>query len=604
MTENAHSTYSRTPRVLVVGDIGQHAYHVGDEAMTMAAARFLHEGGCSMTLMTRDKRHSARYLNAPRNTDGGGYSYLPFFLFPWSPAERELTLEAIERILRELYPANEGGAAPRETDPADLLERLLNTPEVRALPEPLHPAEDTVRTIIDWARAVATADAVLISGGGNLNSRFGWLLYERAAVALVAEYADVPLFVTGQSLGPTLTERDAQTLERMLRSARSVSVREENSLAWCRERGIDARLCVDDATDAAPEHPSRALDYTADADEADEAGTAHAVTLDPSELLGALPERYVCVTVNACTQEQAERLAGLLDQVYCEHGYAPVFLSHFGDPLQANQPGRRGDADTHERIAGLLSPAAREAAIVLPILHTDQSLLVHRAAALTITSRYHPAVFSAAAGIPVLALIPDAFTQVRVGGALSLYGWGEFTLPLGMLAGGVPELMVAAALRYAAVATDARRTELLEALRAERAYLLAQILAHSEEKSGENTPPAPAPFPAATQVPALPEPLGATVRAARELFTVTSLTAGFEWAMSDRAHSWDAEHRLQLERARMSGGVQGIHGAHEAHGAEEPRPVAVEPESSSDASAEGPAAHPSLLARVVRRLRG
>ena len=197
----------------------------------------------------------------------------------------------------------------------------------------------------------------------------------------------------------------------------------------------------------------------------------------------------------------------------------------------------------------------------------------------------------------MLALIPDAFTQMRVGGALSLYGWGEFTLPLGMLAGGVPELMVAAALRYAAVATDARRTELLEALRADRAYLLAQILG-----SGEGA--APAPFPAVEQVPALPEPLGATVRAARELFTVTSLTAGFEWAMSDRAHSWDAEHRLQLERARMSGGVQGIHGAHEAHGAEEPRPVAVEPESSSDASAEGPAAHPSLLARVVRRLRG
>lgn len=591
MTENAHSTYSRTPRVLVVGDIGQHAYHVGDEAMTMAAARFLHEGGCSVTLMTRDERHSARYLNAPRNTDGGGYSYLPFFLFPWSPAERELTLEAIERILRELYPANECGAAPRETDPTDLLKRLINTPEVRALPEPLHPAEDTVHTIIDWVRAVATADAALISGGGNLNSRFGWLLYERAAVALVAEYAGVPLFVTGQSLGPTLTERDAQTLERMLRSARSVAVREENSLAWCRERGIDARLCVDDATDAAPEHPSRALDYTADTDEA---GTAHAVTLDPSELLGTLPERYVCVTVNACTQEQAERLAGLLDQVYCEHGYAPVFLSHFGDPLQADQPGRRGDADTHERIAGLLSPAAREAAIILPILHTDQSLLVHRAAALTITSRYHPAVFSAAAGIPVLALIPDAFTQMRVGGALSLYGLGEFTLPLGMLAGGVPELMIAAALRYAAVATDARRTELLEALRAERAYLLAQILG-----SGEGA--APAPFPAVEQVPALPEPLGATVRAARELFTVTSLTAGFEWAMSDRAHSWDAEHRLQLERARMSGGVQGIHGA---HGAEEPRPVAVEPESSSDASAEGPATHPSLLARVVRRLRG
>ena len=598
MTENAHSTYSRTPRVLVVGDIGQHAYHVGDEAMTMAAARFLHEGGCSVTLMTRDERHSEQYLNAPRNTDGGGYSYLPFFLFPWSPAERELTLAALECVLIELHADR---ARPS-------IAELMALPQVQALPEVLHPLEQTVERMVGFADSIAAMDAVVISGGGNLNSRFGWLLYERAAVALVAEYAGVPLFVTGQSLGPTLTERDAQTLERMLRSARSVSVREENSLAWCRKRGIDARLCVDDATDAAPEHPSRTLDYTADTDEADEVGTAHAVALDPSELLGALPERYVCVTVNACTQEQAERLAGLLDRVHREHGCAPVFLSHFGDPLHADQPGRRGDADIHERIAGLLSPAAREEAIVLPILHTDQSLLVHRAAALTITSRYHPAVFSAAAGIPVLALIPDAFTQVRVGGALSLYGWGEFTLPLGMLAGGVPELMVAAALRCAAADSGARRAELLEALRAERAYLLAQILAHCENTYAEGTPSQvnteaepPAPFPAATQVPALPEPLGATVRAARDLFTATSLTAGFEWAMSDRAHSWDAEHRLRLERARISGGMQGIHGA---HGAEEPRPVAVEPESSSDTSAEGPAAHPSLLARMVRRLRG
>lgn len=225
---------------------------------------------------------------------------------------------------------------------------------------------------------------------------------------------------------------------------------------------------------------------------------------------------------------------------------------------------------------------------------------MHRAAAFTLTSRYHPAVFSAAAGIPVLALIPDAFTQMRVGGALSLYGLGEFTLPLGMLAGGVPELMVAAALRHAAVASDARRTELLEVLRTERAYLLAQILGSDTETSGEAE--APAPFPAAEQTPALPEPLGATVRAARDLFTETSLTAGFEWAMSDRAHSWDAEHRRQLERARAIGGGYSAHGIHGAHGAEQTRPVTVE--AYSEAPAEAHPAQPGLLARVARRLRG
>ena len=67
--------------------------------------------------------------------------------------------------------------------------------------------------------------------------------------------------------------------------------------------------------------------------------------------------------------------------------------------------------------------------------------------------------------------------------------------------------------------------------------------------------------------------------------------------MSDRAHSWDAEHRRQLERARAIGG------GHSAHGAEETRPVTVEPESSSEAAEMHPA-QPSLLARVARRLRG
>ena len=568
MTENNHSStalpVTEAPRVLVIGDIGQHTYHVGDEAMTIASAQALSEGGAAVTLMTRDVGHSARYIGAAVNHEaaqheaGAPYEYLPFLLFPWAPAERELTLAAFECVLTELH-------ADRERPSVTELSVL---PQVQALPEVLHPLEQTVERMVEFADAIATMDAVVVSGGGNLNSRYGWLLYERAAAVRAAEHAGVPVYVTGQSLGPVLSPEDAQVLERMLRTARSVTVREHSSLAWCRERGIDARLSVDDATDYLAASPARTLHY--------------AEGVSAGQALDELPERYVCVTVNECTEQQAQQLARLLDNMWREHGYASVFLSHFGDP----QNPESGDIQTHQRIAEQLSPSTP--ATLLPILHADQSITVHRAAAFTLTSRYHPAVFSAAAGIPVLALVPDAFTQMRVGGALRQYGLGEFTLPLGMLAGAVPELMVAAALRHAAVASDARRTELLEALRAERAYLLAQIL-------GSGKCAAPAPFPTVEQVPALPEPLGATVRAARELFTETSLTAGFEWAMSDRAHSWDAEHRRQLERARAIGG------AYSAHGAEETHPVTVEPESSSEAPAE---TKPGLLARVARRLRG
>ena len=581
MTENNHSStalpvteaphFNEAPRVLVIGDIGQHTYHVGDEAMTIASAAALSEGGAAVTLMTRDVGHSARYIGAAVNHEaaqheaGAPYEYLPFLLFPWAPAERELTLAAFECVLTELH-------ADRERPSVTELSVL---PQVQALPEVLHPLEQTVERMVEFADAIATMDAVVVSGGGNLNSRYGWLLYERAAAVRAAEHAGVPVYVTGQSLGPVLNPEDAQVLERMLRVARSVTVREHSSLAWCRERGIDARLSVDDATDYLPASPARTLHY--------------AEGVSAGQALDELPERYVCVTVNECTEQQAQQIACLLDSMWREHGYAPVFLSHYGDP----QDPTNGDIQAHQRIAEQLSPSTP--ATLLPILHADQSVTVHRGAAFTLTSRYHPAVFSAAAGIPVLALVPDAFTQMRVGGALNLYGLGEFTLPLGMLAGGVPELMVAAALRHAAVASDARRTELLEALRAERAYLLAQILG-----SGKCT--APAPFPASEQTPALPEPLGATVRAARNLFTETSLTAGFEWAMSDRAHSWDAEHRRQLERARAIGGGYRARGIHGAHGAEQTRPVTVDADSESPA--ETHPARQGLLAKVARRLRG
>ena len=575
MAENNHSStalpVTEAPRVLVIGDIGQHTYHVGDEAMTIASAQALSEGGAAVTLMTRDVGHSARYIGAAVNHEaaqheaGAPYEYLPFFLFPWAPAERELTLAALECVLTELHADREHPSTAE----------LAVLPQVQALPEVLHPLAQTVERMVEFADAIATMDAVVVSGGGNLNSRYGWLLYERAAAVRAAEHAGVPVYVTGQSLGPVLNPEDAQVLERMLRTARSVTVREHSSLAWCRERGIDARLSVDDATDYLPASPARTLHY--------------AEGVSAGQALDELPERYVCVTVNECTEQQAQQIAHLLDNMWREHGYVPVFLSHFGDP----QNPESGDIQVHQRIAEQLSPSTP--ATLLPILHADQSVTVHRAAAFTLTSRYHPAVFSAAAGIPVLALVPDAFTQMRVGGALRQYGLGEFTLPLGMLAGGVPELMVAAALRHAAVASDARRTELLEALRAERAYLLAQIL-------GSGKCAAPAPFPAVEQTPALPEPLGATVRAARDLFTETSLTAGFEWAMSDRAHSWDAEHRRQLERARAIGGGYSARGVHGPHGAEETHPVTVDADSESPA--ETHPARQGLLAKVARRLRG
>lgn len=221
-----------------------------------------------------------------------------------------------------------------------------------------------------------------------------------------AEHAGVPVYVTGQSLGPVLNPEDAQVLERMLRTARSVTVREHSSLAWCRERDIDARLSVDDATDYLAASPARTLHY--------------AEGVSAGQALDELPECYVCVTVNECTEQQAQQIAYLLDSMWREHGYAPVFLSHFGDP----QNPASGDIQTHQRIAERLSSSTPTT--LLPILHADQSVTVHSGAAFTLTSRYHPAGPAGEGGTP-----PPRLGCVT--GARLRNGAGAAVLELGFL---------------------------------------------------------------------------------------------------------------------------------------------------------------------------
>ena len=288
-------------KVLVAGDIGQPVYHVGDEAMTVASATFFAGRGARIVLATRDEEHSRQLIGA--GAAGEEYEYLPYLLFPWAPAQREQTLELLEEYLRS-------GVMP-------------------TLPK-FAPDATKIRAFVEGVCAV---DAVVISGGGNLNSRYGWLLYERAAIALVAEYRKIPLFISGQSLGPVLSNTDAEVLERMLRSAVAVAVRERGSYAWCTERGIEALAGADDATNYAPHSPELTLEYP------------------ESVAVPELPQRYVCVTIDDADDEQAQNLAELLEYTYQEHGLSTVFLSHMGNPAQAAVAGERGDYEVHARIA-------------------------------------------------------------------------------------------------------------------------------------------------------------------------------------------------------------------------------------------------------------
>ena len=93
-----------------------------------------------------------------------------------------------------------------------------------------------------------------------------------------------------------------------------------------------------------------------------------------------------------------------------------VFHAHFGPERPGAEPA--GDAALHERVRARM----RRASEVLPSGDSLTAARLARTSRLLVTSRYHPAVFAAPAGVPILALAADEYTHVKLSGALGHWG--------------------------------------------------------------------------------------------------------------------------------------------------------------------------------------
>ena len=272
--------------------------------------------------------------------------------------------------------------------------------------------DDSARAVV---AAVADADGVLIAGGGNLASTWPLHVYERAALAGVAVRLGRPLAVSGQTLGPDLRERDRELVAQLLQSARRVSVREASTHKLATELGVEARLGVDDASfvglpagDIAPPEGR---------------GERGGVLVSLSLSLGRAPRA-----------QTVERIAALVDAAADETGGPVRFHAHFG-PLTGAVP--RGDAVLHDEVRGRM----RTSTTVVPTGDVAAAASLARSAHLLITGRYHPAVFAAPAGVPVLGLLTDDYTAVKQRGALAHWGQ-EATVPIAEAeSAGIPRLL-------------------------------------------------------------------------------------------------------------------------------------------------------------------
>lgn len=364
-------------KIAILGDVGQPIYHVGDEAMTHAAfAELRRRGFEDLLVLSRNPAESRRAF---------GTDSAPTLPFPWPPADRS---DYLDRVLR----AADGDRS--------------------ALPE-----SDQAWNFVETLRGCG---ALLVAGGGNMNSLYGWLLYERAAAVAVARKLGLNVVVSGQTLGPDLHGPDRDVARDLMQQAGLTGAREEPSLHLMQDvAGNEAGIvhCLDDASFFA----SASVEAGEREDPAVSDGSFIAATFGPAH-------------GEADRDAYLDALAGALDRVAETTGCSVVFLPHMATPRTAlfgeeKAPGATNsdvDEQMHQDIAARMKMPSR----ILPIQNAARTAALTGRAAMVLTSRYHPVVFALDTAVPVVALAPEGYSDVRIRGALENWGAGRLALTL------------------------------------------------------------------------------------------------------------------------------------------------------------------------------
>jgi polysaccharide pyruvyl transferase WcaK-like protein len=272
---------------------------------------------------------------------------------------------------------------------------------------------------------LANAGGLFLSGGGNLSSSWPQLLHQRVRWLEEARRLGVPVVTGGQTIGPDLAPGERTALAAALAGVELLGVRELPSAALALALGVPAeRLAYqpDDAFSLAGRAPSAA--------EAPEA-----------EALLAAP--YLAITLDPTFAEPGSRtgLAGLAAQLArfaAASGLRLAFVPHVG------RLGSRAEDAGDLRAGGALArhlAAQGCGCVLLPVMPPEAVAWITRRAAIVVSSRYHPLVFATAAAVPCLALYRDAYTRIKLQGALHHTGMEAWCLSQGAAEAG--ELLAA-----------------------------------------------------------------------------------------------------------------------------------------------------------------
>ncbi|WP_053354014.1 polysaccharide pyruvyl transferase family protein [Leucobacter musarum] len=365
----ARASHPGQHNVIVIGDVSWRGrYHLGDEAMTEAAIDQLRAQGLGVTLVAGDPELSAAFYGVPT---------VPVFGFA------KLRTDAAREERADAILAGAHGEAPLEDADAASV------------------------------RAVLQASAVVIAGGGNMNSSGAHHIYERLVLTRLAAHAGIPVYVSSQTVGPHLLPEHRGLVQEIVQTAAVFGSRERATTALMRELAGDRGVVVQTLDDA--------------------------LLLTPAELTSpvqdrvSLPERYVvgsftyhAFSTGLSREEYYRALAGMLDDVVESNDVDVILLPHMGVLGPARQSGEDNDEFGHDRIAAW-SRTGRVRS--LPLVSAREVFGITAGARFSISTRYHPVVFGAALGVPAIGVVTSYYSALRMRGALSQFGMESFAIP-------------------------------------------------------------------------------------------------------------------------------------------------------------------------------
>ena len=266
---------------------------------------------------------------------------------------------------------------------------------------------------IETLRAVEEADAVVIAGGGNLNSEWGHHIFERLALTRAAKRFGVPLYVTSQTVGPELTEDDRSLIGEILAYARVFGAREPTTTALLREIGNDEARVVHTLDDALLLEPA-------------ELSAADRLRLGATGRYAVGSFTFHPRTTGLHPEEYYRRIAGSLDALVDRCDLDVVLLPHMGSLEERDASAIGSDVRGHDRIAEYTTSGRVRS---LAMMTARELVAVTADAHFTLSTRYHPVVFGAGVGVPAVGLVTSYYSSIRMRGALGNVGMEQFAIP-------------------------------------------------------------------------------------------------------------------------------------------------------------------------------